>query len=276
MTLRAQGFLGATGWRRPRPGWRPCCAGSARCSWTRSACWPGRMSWSPTPGSARCRGSGSSGPTGIPASRSAFEYWSHAACVLPIEQWPWYAFRRRALRARGTRWHQSHEGTCAEGAGPAARRGPADRAPSSAGPRRRSVVGLVGDEDRGRVAAGRGRGHLRRGGRLAARLRPARAGAARRAAGRGAVRPGVPGPPGRGGGPGARRGHPRGPGRLPPAAATSPRGAAHAAGRRLRAGGRAGPGHDRRGRRRASPGVGRPGLGRSGRAGPRRRAAGTA
>jgi hypothetical protein len=42
----------------------------------------------------------------------AFEYWAHAACVLPIEQWPYFAFRRRALRARGIRWHQSHQETC--------------------------------------------------------------------------------------------------------------------------------------------------------------------
>ncbi|MFD3875895.1 winged helix-turn-helix domain-containing protein [Streptomyces sp. NPDC058623] len=35
----------------------------------------------------------------------AFEYWSHAACVLPIEEWPHFAFRRRANRARGHRWH---------------------------------------------------------------------------------------------------------------------------------------------------------------------------
>src|SRR6204780_53574 len=42
----------------------------------------------------------------------AFEYWAHAACVLPIEQWPYFAFRRRALRARGSRWHQSHRETC--------------------------------------------------------------------------------------------------------------------------------------------------------------------
>jgi uncharacterized protein YcaQ len=45
---------------------------------------------------------------------AAFEYWSHAACVLPIEEWPYYAFRRRALRDRGKRWHQSHQRTCAE------------------------------------------------------------------------------------------------------------------------------------------------------------------
>ena len=49
-----------------------------------------------------------------PRQPAAFEYWSHAACILPLEEWPWYAFRRRALRARGKRWHQSHERTCAE------------------------------------------------------------------------------------------------------------------------------------------------------------------
>jgi uncharacterized protein len=49
-----------------------------------------------------------------PRTPSAFEYWSHAACVLPIEEWPYYAFRRRALRARGRRWHTAHERTCAE------------------------------------------------------------------------------------------------------------------------------------------------------------------
>ncbi|MFJ3924988.1 winged helix-turn-helix domain-containing protein [Streptomyces sp. NPDC090022] len=35
----------------------------------------------------------------------AFEYWSHAACILPIEEWPHFAFRRRARYARGHRWH---------------------------------------------------------------------------------------------------------------------------------------------------------------------------
>lgn len=35
----------------------------------------------------------------------AFEYWSHAACILPIEEWPHFAFRRRANKARGHRWH---------------------------------------------------------------------------------------------------------------------------------------------------------------------------
>ncbi|MCD0448117.1 winged helix DNA-binding domain-containing protein [Actinocorallia sp. API 0066] len=36
----------------------------------------------------------------------AFEYWSHAACVIPIERWPLFAFRRRAYLARGHRWHK--------------------------------------------------------------------------------------------------------------------------------------------------------------------------
>ncbi len=49
-----------------------------------------------------------------PREPGAFEYWSHAACVLPIEEWPYYAFRRRAFRARGRRWHQSHQSVCSE------------------------------------------------------------------------------------------------------------------------------------------------------------------
>ncbi|MFJ8127941.1 winged helix-turn-helix domain-containing protein [Streptomyces hydrogenans] len=34
----------------------------------------------------------------------AFEYWSHAACILPVEEWPLFAFRRRAYRDR-PHWH---------------------------------------------------------------------------------------------------------------------------------------------------------------------------
>jgi uncharacterized protein len=34
-----------------------------------------------------------------------FEYWSHAACVLPLEDWPAYALARRQRRAKGRRWH---------------------------------------------------------------------------------------------------------------------------------------------------------------------------
>jgi uncharacterized protein YcaQ len=34
----------------------------------------------------------------------AFEYWAHAACLLPLEEWPWFEARRRRLR---TRWYGS-------------------------------------------------------------------------------------------------------------------------------------------------------------------------
>jgi uncharacterized protein YcaQ len=47
---------------------------------------------------------------------ATFEYWSHAACILPLEEWPAYAFRRRAFRARGRRWHRlaDEAGSCAD------------------------------------------------------------------------------------------------------------------------------------------------------------------
>ena len=47
-----------------------------------------------------------------PRQPGAFEYWSHAACVLPLEEWPYYEFRRRLIAARGQRWHQSHPEVC--------------------------------------------------------------------------------------------------------------------------------------------------------------------
>ena len=45
----------------------------------------------------------------------SFEYWSHAACILPVEEWPHFAFRRRAFRAKGHRWHvmEDAERSCA-------------------------------------------------------------------------------------------------------------------------------------------------------------------
>ncbi|KAF4409936.1 winged helix-turn-helix domain-containing protein [Streptomyces lycii] len=45
----------------------------------------------------------------------SFEYWSHAACILPMEEWPHFAFRRRARAARGHRWHvmEDSERSCA-------------------------------------------------------------------------------------------------------------------------------------------------------------------
>ncbi|MFE0034065.1 winged helix-turn-helix domain-containing protein [[Kitasatospora] papulosa] len=36
----------------------------------------------------------------------SFEYWSHAACILPVEEWPHFAFRRRAYRSRP---HWNHD-----------------------------------------------------------------------------------------------------------------------------------------------------------------------
>jgi uncharacterized protein len=49
-----------------------------------------------------------------PSRPAAFEYWAHAACVLPVEEWPYYAFRRRAFRAQGKRWHQVSQRACKE------------------------------------------------------------------------------------------------------------------------------------------------------------------
>ena len=47
---------------------------------------------------------------------TTFEYWSHAACVLPLDLWPAYGAKRRARAARGFRWHQlqDHQRSCAE------------------------------------------------------------------------------------------------------------------------------------------------------------------
>jgi uncharacterized protein YcaQ len=47
--------------------------------------------------------------TGKPTT---FEYWAHAACILPVADWPYYAWRRRAITARGQRWHQVSEQAC--------------------------------------------------------------------------------------------------------------------------------------------------------------------
>jgi uncharacterized protein YcaQ len=46
------------------------------------------------------------GSAGAPPAPHAFEYWSHAACILPVEEWPHFAFRRRAYRNRP---HWNHE-----------------------------------------------------------------------------------------------------------------------------------------------------------------------
>src|SRR3954470_1142921 len=41
----------------------------------------------------------------------SFEYWSHAACILPVEEWPHFAFRRRAYRSRPHWNHELPDGT---------------------------------------------------------------------------------------------------------------------------------------------------------------------
>ncbi|WP_293772690.1 crosslink repair DNA glycosylase YcaQ family protein [Sporichthya sp.] len=52
------------------------------------------------------------GPVGRSAVERAFwtgacfEYWAHAACILPVEDWPLYSFRRRHFISRGIRWHE--------------------------------------------------------------------------------------------------------------------------------------------------------------------------
>ena len=89
-----------------------CCGGSARCSWTPSRFSRGRTSSSPTRGSARSAGPRWSGPTGPRRTPTTFEYWAHAACILPIADWPYYGWRRRAIAARGQRWHKVSEDAC--------------------------------------------------------------------------------------------------------------------------------------------------------------------
>jgi uncharacterized protein YcaQ len=44
----------------------------------------------------------------------AFEYWAHAACIVPMDDWPNFAFKREERRARGRRWHRldDAETTC--------------------------------------------------------------------------------------------------------------------------------------------------------------------
>jgi uncharacterized protein YcaQ len=115
MTLRAQGFLGATSWPRSRA------ASSGVTTMLRRI---GAVQLDTISVLARSHELVAYARLG-PVSRqaieqaywhasrpAAFEYWAHAACVLPIEQWPYFAFRRRAFRARGVRWHQNSPEAC--------------------------------------------------------------------------------------------------------------------------------------------------------------------
>jgi hypothetical protein len=112
MTLRAQGFLGATSWPRSRTGVTAMLrrVGAVQLD-----------TISVLARSHELVAYARLGPVPRPqieqaywhaTKPAAFEYWAHAACVLPIEQWPYYAFRRRAFQVRGVRWHQVTPETC--------------------------------------------------------------------------------------------------------------------------------------------------------------------
>src|SRR4029077_7666998 len=115
MMLRAQGFLGATPWPRSRA------ASSGVTTMLRRV---GAVQLDTISVLARSHELVAYARLG-PVSRqaieqpywhasrpAAFEYWAHAACVLPLAQWPYFAFRRRAFRARGVRWHQVTPEAC--------------------------------------------------------------------------------------------------------------------------------------------------------------------
>ncbi len=112
MTLRAQGFLGAQPWRATRSGVTAMLrrVGAVQLDTisvlARSHELVAYARLGPVPREQVEQA------YWHPAKPAAFEYWAHAACVLPLEQWPYFAFRRRAFRARGVRWHQSHQETC--------------------------------------------------------------------------------------------------------------------------------------------------------------------
>ncbi len=112
MTLRAQGLLGATSWSRSRAGVAAMLrqVGAVQLDTisvlARSHELVAYARLGPVP---RQQIEQAYWHATKPA---AFEYWAHAASVLPIEQWPYFAFRRHALRARGVRWHQIHQETC--------------------------------------------------------------------------------------------------------------------------------------------------------------------
>jgi uncharacterized protein YcaQ len=112
MTLRAQGFLGATPWRATRSGVTAMLRriGAVQLDTisvlARSHELVAYARLGPVPREQIEQAYWNQ------ARPAAFEYWAHAACVLPLEQWPYFAFRRRAFRARGVRWHQSHQETC--------------------------------------------------------------------------------------------------------------------------------------------------------------------
>lgn len=50
-----------------------------------------------------------------PGAAGAFEYWAHAACVLPAEDWPLFAFRRKSYRNRNDLWGMSADAEAVKG-----------------------------------------------------------------------------------------------------------------------------------------------------------------
>ena len=112
MTLRAQGFLGATSWRPSRSGV------------TAMLRQIGAVQLDTISVLARSHELVAYARLGAvpraqieqaywhPRKPATFEYWAHAASILPIEQWPYFAFRRRAFRARGQRWHRISQEAC--------------------------------------------------------------------------------------------------------------------------------------------------------------------
>ena len=104
------------------------------------------------------------GPVGRPAVEQAcwgpdaagearcFEYWAHAACILPVSEWPWFSFRRRQLRRR-RRWSlDAPVGVIDEVRRRLTCDGPLERDRSGRRQAEGPVVGLVAGEDRGRAA----------------------------------------------------------------------------------------------------------------------------
>src|ERR1700760_2962882 len=101
MTLRAQGFLGATPWPRSRTGVGAMLRrlGAVQLDTISVLARSHELvAYARLGAVGRERIERAYWHSRTPA---AFEYWSHAACVLPIEEWPYYGFRRRALLARG-------------------------------------------------------------------------------------------------------------------------------------------------------------------------------
>ena len=195
-----------------------------------------------------------------PASKpKTFEYWAHAACILPIEDWPYYAWRRRAIAARGQRWHQVSERACDEVLARLRDEGPLTATQlggaKAGGPWWDwSEVKIAAEWllDTGRAVCVRRVG-WRRVYDLPERAVPAPL------LDREPTDARMPGLPGRGDRPRARGGHPRRPDRVPAAQRARP---AHPRRRRPRRGGRGGrpdPGHGPRRQEAArAPGPTRP------------------